>query len=61
MRALLLFFMLVATVCGAADGPKPEVKSASLLGVPAGQTTRLILYGENLSPKSASAKSPLTV
>ena len=46
---------------GAVDAPKPEVKSASLLGIPIGKTSTLVLYGEGLEPKSAAIKPPLAV
>ena len=45
----------------AVDPPKPEVKSIEPLGIPAGKTTRIVLYGENLNPKTLSIKSPITV
>ncbi len=32
-----------------------------MLGVPAGKTTSVILYGENLAPISAAVKAPVTV
>lgn len=41
--------------------PKPEVKSASVMGFRAGHTTTVILYGENLTPKEISVKPPLKV
>ena len=44
-----------------ADGPKPEVKSVSALGLRAGRTTSLVIYGENLAPKEITVKPPLTV
>lgn len=61
--AFLLFCCLAswAAICTAADAPKPEIKSASEMGVRAGRTTTVVLYGESLAPKSAAVKSPLTV
>jgi hypothetical protein len=56
-----LVSLLCVSACLAADAPKPEVKSASILGVSAGKTTSIILYGENLTPKSIAVKPPLTV
>ena len=65
MRVRLLLSLLAlcsaCAMCRAADGPKPEIKSLSLLGVPAGKTTVITVYGENLSPASAAVKAPLSV
>ena len=58
---LTLALVVLAGVCRAADAPKPEVKSESVLGVPVGKTTTVVLYGENLAPKFVTIKSPLTV
>ena len=57
----LPILMLASCACIAADAPKPEVKSASVLGVPVGKTTTIVIYGENLDPKTAAVKPPLTV
>ena len=64
MRSLIAVAALLlcpAVTCRAADVPKAEVKSASALGVPAGRTTTIVLYGENLAPKSVSVKPPLSI
>jgi hypothetical protein len=62
MRWLLSLLLLAhVSAAGAADAQKPEVKSASVLGIPAGKTTRVVLYGEKLAPKSAKVKPPLAV
>lgn len=37
------------------DKIKPEIKSVSLLAVPAGKTATVIVYGDNLQPLSAAA------
>lgn len=69
-RALLLSaFALWAAAAGRASRaddppkpkPKPEIKGTSLLAVRAGQTTTLVIYGENLAPTAVTAKTPLVV
>jgi len=57
---LLGVFATFAGVCRA-DGAKAEIKSMSVLGIPAGKTTMVTLYGENLAPVSAAVKAPVTV
>ncbi len=54
-----LLLLLVITPAFADDppkkeAPKPEIKSTFPLGVRAGRTTLLTLYGENLNPKEVS-------
>ncbi len=44
-----------------AEPPKLEIKSMSVMGVMAGRTTRLVIYGDNLNPKAASIKAPIAV
>jgi hypothetical protein len=52
-----LCLALLVQVAGA-DAPKPEIKSYLPLGLRAGHTTTLQLYGANLTPKSVSAGKP---
>ena len=59
LSALFVLFLLAMTPAFADDppkkeAPKPEIKSAFPLGVRAGRTTLLTLYGENLNPKEVS-------
>lgn len=58
---MIALILCAAGVCRAGDPPKPEIKSTSVLGVQAGKTTSVILYGEGLAPKSAAVKPPLSV
>ncbi len=43
------------------ENAKPVIKSASVLGIQAGKTSTVILFGDNLAPESAATKAPLTV
>ncbi len=59
--ACFLCVVLCSPGIGAARAQKPEIKSLSVIGVPAGQTTVVVLYGDNLDPQSAAVRAPLTV
>lgn len=37
---------------------KPEIKSVSVLGVPVGVTTEIVVFGENLTPESGRLSAP---
>lgn len=57
----VILLLLGASIGGAQDRPKPEIKDRSLLGIHAGQTASVIFYGENLAPKTVTvSKPPLT-
>ena len=64
-RALAIFFAALAVLPAARaqekkEIPKPEIKGTSLLALPVGKTATVILYGENLTPRSVEVKPPLT-
>src|ERR1041385_8405789 len=71
LAALLLFSVTPLCLCVSvvlmwrvpafAEGAKPEVKSVAPMGLRAGRTTQVVIYGENLTPKEITVKPPLTV
>lgn len=63
MKALLLLILpltlLPLTKSVRADA-KPEVKTVATMGVRAGRTTVVQIYGENLAPRQVTVRGPLT-
>jgi len=62
-RSLLIVAILITPAFVAQPGfaQKPEIKSMSVLGIPAGKASAVIVYGENLAPASVASKTPLVV
>ncbi|HLJ57035.1 MAG TPA: hypothetical protein VKT77_18495 [Chthonomonadaceae bacterium] len=53
--------LALTAIAAWADTPKPAINSVTPLGVPAGRTTTVTIYGEGLAPVTATVKAPLSV